>query len=61
MWDAERVEAFRRVRKEVDPSGVLWNEWLEERIGREVGTEGRSERNRRREDVMGQPWAFLRG
>ncbi|GAA5838165.1 hypothetical protein JCM11251_004728 [Rhodosporidiobolus azoricus] len=60
MFGAQNVEAFHRVRREVDPEGIMWSRWLEERVpGGEGGktvhgvSEKEGKRSRRYEDVMG--------
>ncbi|GAA5988536.1 hypothetical protein JCM10908_003610 [Rhodotorula pacifica] len=67
MFGRERLERWRRIRDEVDPQKIMWNQWLEERVGSTEGRAGvaREEtRSGRWEDVMGrsgfQMPAFLR-
>lgn len=55
MFGRERLERWRKVRESVDPQGVLWSEWLEERVGNGAQEKGMEVRREGRwEDVMGQ-------
>uniref|UniRef100_A0A0K3C9Y8 D-arabinono-1,4-lactone oxidase n=1 Tax=Rhodotorula toruloides TaxID=5286 RepID=A0A0K3C9Y8_RHOTO len=55
MFGREKLERWRKVRRECDPEGVLWSEWLEERVGTGKEEKGMEERREGRwEDVMGQ-------
>lgn len=64
MFGRDRIDRWRAIRDRVDPDGVMWTEWLEERVGsssagRAKAVESAEEkRSGRWEDVMGQGGGF---